>query len=298
MPAAAARPIMTDPQLQHAAELVIERAVRLIRERHESGIVPTHLHYHNSEHTLGVVARAQAIGVAMEMSERHLLLTTIAAAFHDSVQHWGPVEKDDGIVMRKRSTGRDEVASGHEAVEAMVDLGVPFTPEEQGIVASAIVATIPGWDAEVPTVSQPFLIEHPVISAVAMADIGAAGMDPDMYRRDGPALFAEENLDLIGAVMAVQRGEDIDPATQERYRNRYIAWLEIQPGFAAGRRYRLENTELQGFAADTRQRVLALFSHFDESIAAAEAAAERARSLDFVPLMRQLDPRAFPGEPA
>jgi hypothetical protein len=44
--------------------------------------------------------------------------------------------------------------------------------------------------------------------------------------------------------------------------------------------------------------VRALFRHFDETVAEAEAAVATAQALAFVPLMRQLDPRAFPDEPA
>jgi hypothetical protein len=297
MAAASTNPAMSDPELERAANRALDRALALIRARHESGRVPTHMHYHNSGHTIGVVERARAIGGALGMSERHLLLTTIAAAYHDTVQRWAPVEQADGSVLRKRQTGRDEVASAYEAVEAMAELGIAFTPEEQGVVASAIIATIPAWDAAATTVAQPFLIEHPVITALALADVGAAGMDPDMYSRDGPALFAEENLDLMTAVMGAERAADLGGDVQELYRGRYIAWLKVQPGFALGRRHRLHNGELAGFDPQVRERVLGLFSHFDASVAAAEAAIKRAEALAFAPLMRQLDVRAFPGDP-
>ena len=288
---------MGNPAYQRAGERAVEQALTLIRARHESGLVPAHMHYHNSAHTKGVVRRARAIGVAMGMPPRHLLLTDIAAAYHDVVQRWVPVEMQGGVVMRRRLAGRDEVASAHEAVEAMADLGVDFTSEEMGIVASAIVATIPGWDGEAGTVSQPFLVSHPVVSAVAMADLGAAGMDAEGFGRDGPALFAEENLDLIIAVMRADRRGDIPPAAQKRYRSRYIEWLDIQPAFANGRRARMETGELNGFATDVRKRLFTLFSRFDDSVAIAEEAVTRARALDFVTLMRQLDARAFPEEP-
>jgi hypothetical protein len=152
------------------------------------------------------------------MTDRQLLLTVIAAAFHDSVQRWMAVEGEGGVVTRKRLTGRDEVASAAEAVEAMAGLNVRFSPDECGIVASAIIGTIPGWDGEFSTVCQPFLIEHPVIRAVALADLGSAGMDPIMYRRDGPALFAEENLDLMEAIMSARRAGDVAGTNQQFYR--------------------------------------------------------------------------------
>jgi hypothetical protein len=291
-------PSAPESELRKAERQVIERALALVRERHESGRVPDHMYYHNSEHTIGVIERARAIGVALGMSDRQLLLTVIAAAFHDTVQRWVALEGEGGVVTRKRLTGRDEVASAAEAAEAMAALEIRFTPDEYGIVASAIVGTIPGWDSEAATVCQPFLIEHPVIRAVALADLGSAGMDPIMYHRDGPALFAEENLDLMEAIMGSQLVSDIPKVSQEFYRGRYLAWLKVQPGFARGREYRLDHGELEGLDPAVHSRVRALFNRFDESVNAAEAAVRRAESLSFAELMRQLDPGAFPGEPA
>jgi hypothetical protein len=297
-PAGAAPPPVSISSLDDAAEVAVERALELIRARHESGRVPDHMYYHNSAHTAAVVRRAEAIARAMDMPERHVLLTVIAAAYHDVVQRWAAAEMGDGIVLRRRLAGRDEVASAHEAVEAMAELGIDFSSEEMGIVASAIVATIPAWDGPSRTVAQPFLVHHPVVTAVAIADLGAAGMEPDTFALDGPALFAEENLDLMAAVMAAGRAADIEESQQERFRSRYVEWLALQPDFARGRRQRMEEHELQGLESGVRDRVLALFSRFDESVALAEDAAARARELDFTSLMRQLDPRAFPGDPA
>jgi hypothetical protein len=287
---------VSNVKLHEAERDIVQMAIATIRERHESGQVPDHMHYHNSEHTIGVIDRARAIGQALGLGDRHLLLTVIAAAWHDSVQRWMEIEGEGGVVTRKRFTGRDEVASAAEAVEAMGEVDLRFSPEECGIVASAILGTIPGWDGEQATVSQPFLIEHPVVRAVALADLGSSGMDPDMYRRDGPALFAEENIDLMEAITDAGTADDIPSAVQGVYRARYIAWLKVQPGFARGRRMRLE-AELADLDEVARVRVLALFSRFDESVEAAEEAVRQAESLDFVTLMRQLEPSAFPDEP-
>ena len=280
-----------------AAEAKAEAlALGVIRERFEGGQVPEHMHYHNSEHTAGVIARARAIGLAIDMPDRDLLLLVIAAAFHDIVQHWSPEERDDGTIYRRRHAGRNEVASAYEAIEAMTELDVDFQPEEQGIVASAIIGTIPGWDHECATVVQPFLVEHGVVRALALADIGSAGMDPAMYRLDGPNLFAEENLDIMTALGSARRGGDISESDQHSYRWRYVAWLRVQPEFARGRRECLVSGELDGLDDEHKARVERLFCHFDDSIAASEAAALDAETLPFVALMRQLDPDAFPDE--
>lgn len=285
------------PSIYAAAEAKVEAiALDSIRDRFESGRVPDHMHYHNSAHTAGVISRARAIGRAIDMPDRDLLLLVIAAAFHDIVQYWSPDPRDDGSIYRRRHAGRNEVASAFEAIEAMTQLDVDFMPEEQGIVASAIIGTIPGWDHECATVVQPFLVEHGVVRALALADIGSAGMDPAMYRLDGPNLFAEENLDIMGTLGRVRQSSDISQADQDAYRGRYVAWLRVQPEFARGRRECLVNGELDGLDEEHKARVEGLFCHFDQSIAAAEAAALDAETLPFVQLMRQLDPQAFPDE--
>jgi hypothetical protein len=277
-----------------------EQALELIRSRFESGKVPTHMHYHNRVHTSGVIDKARQIGEALGMNERELLLTTIAAAFHDTVQEWVAVPKDNGAVNRVRHAGANEVASAKEAMDCMAGLGAPFTPEEKGIVASAILATIPGWGVPYSTVIQPFLKpdSHKVVRAVALADLGSSGMDPDMFLTDGPTLFAEENLDVMEALETAQTAADIAADKQETYRARYMGWLKIQPPFARGRQRYFAEVESASLDEESKARLHALFSRYEESIAAAEQALARAEAADFVTLMRQLDPKAFPGETA
>lgn len=284
--------------LELAGEIVASQTIVLIRSRYEDVPFERRLFYHDTFHTHGVRQRALGIARAIGLSVRHLMLTDIAAAFHDSVQVSHAVERGNGTVIRQRHAGQNEVASTQEAVDAMSSSDTEFTPEEYGIVASAIIATIPAWSADFGTVIQPFLTScsHPVARSVALADLGAAGMDHACFARDWRTLFAEEQLDIMASLRTAQLANDVDTATQESYRARYVSWLESQAGFARGRRAML-NHELDGLA-DTvaRQRVHALFSHFGESIELANDASKLARTQDFVPLMRQFLPTAFPGE--
>ena len=283
--------------LKLAAEILGSQAMVLIKGRFEDVPLPMRLQYHDTVHTYGVRERAVAIALAIGLPDREVVLTDIAAAFHDTVQAWHPVDKGNGIIIRQRHAGQNEVTSAQEAVNAMSGPFAPFTflCEEYGIVASAIIATIPAWSVEHGTVIQPFLTpcSHPVARAVALADIGSPGMDSAGFAKDAPALFAEEQLDVIATLAKADRADDIDEATQEQYRSRYINWLKSQHGFACGRRALL-GKELEGLSADARIFVSALFSHFDESIEAAEVAHRRAQTMDFVPLMRQILPQAFP----
>ncbi len=276
---------------------VLDTALAIISERFEKPLFPERLFYHNTSHTLGVRERALLIGRAIGLPEREIRLVEIAACFHDSVQAWTLAHKDNGVIMRQRAAGQNEAASAHEACEAMSALDVMFTAEEKGVVASAIIATIPGWSPEHKTVTQPFLTScsHAVVRAVALADLGEAGMDPDSFVRTGPLVFAEDQLDLMQTLLAAKRTSDIPPRQQEWFRERLIGWLNIQVGFAAGRKALLD-TELEGLNPEAKTRVMALFSRFDESIGVASAAVERAEAMDFVLLMRVLLPEVFPEE--
>lgn len=284
--------------LELAGEIIASQALVLVRSRYEDVPFERRLFYHDTFHTREVRERALRIAQAMGLSDRYLVLTDIAAAFHDSVQVSHAVERGNGIVVRQRHAGQNEVASAQEAVDAMTGSSIEFTPEEYIIVAFAITTTPPAWSAPFGTVIQPFLTScsHPVARAVALADLGAAGMDTTCFARDWKTLFAEEQLDIMAALVNAKRASDIDVATQDSYRARYIAWLNSQSPFARGRQALL-NHELEGLVdTDARERVRALFSHFDESIELAEAAPKLAKTQDFVLLMRQLLPTAFPDE--
>lgn len=292
-------PTKVDLDLELSAAVIASQAIVLIRSRYEEVPFPQRLRYHNTVHTLGVQQRAVEIARAMCLSTRHVALVTIVAAFHDSVQAWHPVEKGNGVAIRQRHACRNELASLQEMVCVVSDpaLSLRLTPEEYGIAASGFIATIPEWSAEHKTVVQPFLTpcSHPVARAVALADLGSAGMDPECFVREGPALFAEEQLDIMSALITATRASDIIEPVQYSYRSRYVAWLESQAGFAKGRQALLAK-ELKGLSAGAADRVRALFNRFDESIELAEAAVAKAKSEDFVTLMRQLLPTAFPKE--
>lgn len=284
-----------DEELTALGARASDRALALVRDRFETGNAPSHLHYHNTLHTRGVIEKSLLIGAALGMTARELLLTNIAAAFHDTVQEWQAVPKGDGALIRVRQVGANEAASAREAVACMDGLGVRFAPEEKELVANAIQATIPEWSVPYGTVIQPFLTlgSHKVARAVALADLGSAGLDPPTFLSDGPNLFAEENLDLMGAVGAAQSASDIPADRQATYRARYLDWLRIQPDFARGRRFYFAEIELASLDAQSQRRLQALFRHYPQSIAAAEQALARAETASFTNLMRQLQPDAF-----
>lgn len=276
-----------------------EEALRRIGERFESGPLLNHLPYHDRAHTSGVIAKAERIADALGLGEHDRLLTTIAAAFHDTVQDWTMVCVEGGVVKRVRHTGANEVASAQEAAAFMRGTADAFEPEDYGTVAAAILATIPSWNPGYATVVHPFLVrESPLVAwAVALADLGSCGMAPEEFLGDGPQLFAEENLDIVQALATVQHAGEIDAPTQGQYRQRYLSWLIVQPDFARGRRAYLADAQIGALDTVQSEALGQLFCCYDESIQGAEAAVEEAQLLPFVTLMRQLHPGAFPGEP-
>ena len=105
------------------------------------------------------------------------------------------------------------------------------------LVNQAILATVPGWDAENETVSQPNLTPNApaVVRAVALADLGIAGMEPATFVETGDQLFREENLDIARTLRRTGRSGDLPAGTLEGFKARMLAWSRSQPGFVRGR---------------------------------------------------------------
>lgn len=283
-----------------------QAAIDLLRARFEDvADEKERLPFHNADHSVGVSVRTRKILEAIErgapelVDERTIEIGQLAAVFHDSVQVWEPNAIKDGEftkVMRKRlaspadakAAGQggyegNEAASAAEAVKFMDGYdakrraeGLPevFTDEDKQVIRRAIDATIPGFDPEKGTVVQPRLVKESAVitRAVALADLGESGMDPDKYLVAGDALFREENLDILDASKDLSTLSD---AQKEYFRKRMLGWSKFQPKFAAGRKARLEQ-ELEGLPEAAAAEVRKLFGKFDESVSgAAEIAAKR-----------------------
>jgi hypothetical protein len=258
----------------------IARALTRIRSRYEGNEDPAYnLPFHCVAHTVGVLRRTGALLRAMGASEDEFHLGLLAAAFHDTIQNWVSSTTPDGRVLRQRFTGRNEADSAVEAVAWMRRASV-FREEHYHLVTQAILATIPGWDAEHRTVSQPHLTHEapPVVRAVALADLGIAGMDGLPFLETGDQLFREENLDIDAALRCCSTRPDLDGVVLEGYKARMLTWSRSQPGFARGRCDLLEQDlgNLQGAA---REAVRNLFGGFEAAITIAEEAVRVRESL-------------------
>src|SRR5262249_14770986 len=134
----------------------------------------------------------------MSASQEEYDAGVIGAAFHDVVQRWEVNTTPDGRVLRKRFAGQNETDSAAEAVAYLRKTG-GFSDAQCDLVTAAILGTVPAWDNDNKTVSQPKVTPDasPAIRAVALADLGIPGMDSGRdYVETGDGLFREENLDI------------------------------------------------------------------------------------------------------
>lgn len=271
----------------------INQALSTIKERYEDAPKERDaLPFHNVNHTEGVIRRTEAVLSAIReadpslVSEHDIAMGRLAGAYHDTVQRWEENKIPDGQftkVLRRRFAGDNEKASADEGIAFMNEVwnegDAIFSEEDKAVMREAIDVTEPGWDPINKTVMQPQLKEESslIARAVALADLGTAGMDgPRAFTNEGSALFKEENLDILDSIRSVQISED-----QKRYfQQRMVGWLKSQAGFARGRQVRLP-IELHAIPEHARYAVVHLFSKFDNSIRAAEEVARRAEAMNF-----------------
>lgn len=274
----------------------IDEALLLIRERFENTPEKAEqLAFHASSHTEGLIQRTRDILYAIADADPSLITSheieigRLAAAYHDIVQRFKEERIQEGAftkVMRKRATALNEAESAWAALgfmdRANIESGIPdlFNEEDKRMAWEAIEDTVSEFSAEKKTVVQPNLTDRSslVARAVALADLGSAGIGgPKTFLYEGDALFREENLDILESL---ERPEKIIPEIKEYYRGRMLAWSKFQPFFAAGRKQSLEE-ELRAIPESARAQVAKLFSHFDESIAAAEKRALRREHMSY-----------------
>jgi hypothetical protein len=236
--------------------------------------------FHNVEHTRGVVHRTDNLLHAMGATPAERDLGKIAAAFHDVVQRWQENHTPDGRVLRKRFIGQNEAESAAEAVAWMKGNGADDARAAE-LVTAAILGTVPSWDGQNMTVAQPNVPAdaHPVVRAVALSDLGIPGMDGGLdFVETGDGLFREENLDVARALRGCTSRAHLPADVVEAYKARVVGWARGQVAYARGRRARLP-IELGDLNGPARAAVEALFSRFDESIAAAELAVKQRESM-------------------
>lgn len=289
------------PTFDQVIEQGIENALNAVEKQY--GDLP----FHNREHSENVLKRTERILTIVHeknpdiVTPRHILLGKFAAAFHDRFQiseSVSTVDPETGLTktMRVRAIQANEGVSAYDAIQFMDrinEMQQPdlFSAEDMKIVSEALQATTPGFNPEKKTVVQPFLKSDAsfISRALALADLGDAGMDgADAFVAAGANLFREENLDVEEAIKKATASENPEPLTdkqKEFFKKRMLAWGSFQPSFAQGRADLFEQ-EITQFPEETKEALRAEFSHFPESIMAAQKKVENRSHMSFEELAR------------
>lgn len=258
------------------------------------GVLDYHSRVHSAvvvpQRVTGILRLWQEYSPAL-ISDKDILIGRVAASTHDIVQIWDEAVSFDGevgMVRMKRRIGDNEDASWKIAQALMDQMNwrynrLIFTNNDKDLVQEAIKATIPGFDIDLMTVVQPFLnkCSDPVTRALALADIGSAGLDPVRFLEDGNELFREENLDIK---VKLSSSYILTEREKENIRERMIGWSNSQPKFAKGREIKFLS-EIEGIPHKAFCQTRRLFNKFSESICASSLVAKRREKKSFEELV-------------
>jgi hypothetical protein len=273
----------TDNEFNYHIDKGIQWALARIRMNFEhSPNARFHLPYHDSTHTQFVIDKVDLILNTVRnvdstmVSKRDIEIGRFAAAFHDVFIRWEKKVVREGKfnkILRKRllpDSIENEKASAEIAIKYMdivndVHRLTVFTDDDKALVREAIEITVPSYDPETATVIQPRLNKDSsiVARAVALADIGAAGIDVKVYTDGGDRLFREENIDIYEAIKLTP--SEVPEDLLEYYRNRMLNWSAFQISFAQGRKIK-SHAELSEMPNKAKDRLVKLFENFDNSI--------------------------------
>ena len=262
-------------------------------------IVQKQLYYHTRDHINNVQRRADQIfaavcpylsasnqETALDISRLKLLLDLCAVA-HDMVQVFiTPTPKH---APRQRQPGVSEMAT----IERLLDYINQFnqwlqststnparlTDEDIEIVRDAISATICAYDSTEQAIYQPDLYNphkslSPVARILALADIGALGIDGvEVYHQEGSLIVLEENLDLIPLILdgTIYSLKSHNFELYQNIQERLLKRCRFQVNFAKSRAARLER-EIADFPEGASSTLHEVFKYLNPTtIAEVEA---------------------------
>ena len=278
-------------------------ALAAIRRQHENPANPRDiLDGHDAEHTENVVRRTGVILRTIQeaapgrVADRDIGLGELIAAWHDVHMEYRAVPEQDGTftkLIRKRVVP-GELEKGHneresaqllDAFMALLENREAFTDDDRKLAHDAIAHTIPDFENGTAVQKELHDGSHEIARALALADLGDAGMDGfEAYKKQGDGFFREEHMDIMEAL---REGRALSSEDQEYFRSRMLAWSSFQPGFAEGRARRLEQ-ELAGLPESAQEAVRKLFDKFDDTIRRSKDLAERRERLTFEELARDM----------
>jgi len=235
------------------------------------------LPYHNTNHTQNVLERSLKIAEVFSISNKDRFLLQIAALFHDVIQFYEEKEVEIDVSPEEkiktlklfRQVGQNEEESAKKAENFMNRYGNLFSQEDIKRVRRAILATIPDFHEEEKTVYQPRLYEEiqlgfvdPVILCLALADLGGVGMlSFDEFKKENLRLFLEEFPEVKRLLLS----ESLSDEDEKKIVKLFKYWLNLQLSFIQGRK-KLFYQEIEHLPDEVKNKLTALFSHFDENL--------------------------------
>jgi hypothetical protein len=262
--------------LEHSSQLptTIAESIAQIKtlalQEFEREILHKQLYYHTREHVNNVERRANQIFQAvcpywkaapdqgqptLDIPRMKLLLDLCAVA-HDMVQVF--VVQTQAHTPRQRKPGVSETATIERLLNYINKLNqqlrhdpaspARLTDEDITIIRDAIAATICTYDPTEQAIYQPALYNpnkslSPVARILALADIGALGIDGvKVYHQEGSLLVLEDNLDLIPLLSdgTIHSLYSDNPELYQNIQQRLLRRCRFQVNFAKSRFARLE----------------------------------------------------------
>jgi len=272
--------------LEHSSQLptTVAESIAQIKtfalQEFDREILQKQLYYHTREHVNNVERRANQIFQAVCPSwkaapdqgqptldiPRMKLLLDLCSLAHDMVQVF--VVQTQAHTPRQRKPGVSETATYERLLDYISELNqqlrkqdpdspARLTDEDMTIIKDAIAATICAYDSREQAIYQPALYNpnkslSPVARILALADIGALGIDGvKVYQQEGSLLVLEDNLDLIPLLLDGTI-HSLSSDNSELYQNiqqRLLSRCRFQVNFAKSRFARLER-EVADFPED------------------------------------------------
>ncbi|MEK7494272.1 MAG: hypothetical protein AAB615_00180, partial [Patescibacteria group bacterium] len=251
-------------KVRQACEKVNERLLAELQENFSE------MEYHNPDHSVGVgdvaVDFLEELPEEQVSAKEKMIAKTIGRG-HDIDQTYTMQPALNGIGMRRaRETGAIEMRSGKHIQELLKEEGLELDEKDIRLIDEGVEGTIPSFEVTLMTVIQPSLTKesHPVTWAVAAADLGTAGRDPEHFLKDGDNVFNEDRF--------LPQLDTLDEETLKALYQEVIRWTNSQVAYAGGQKIYWNREEVPEFVKNKLTR-------FDESIKLCEDRAERRQKI-------------------
>lgn len=258
----------------------INLGIATVRERFENPERPENKQaYHVSDHTIRVINVSEWIATAIHrinpslITEKDIMLIKLFAAHHDRVQNGKlkqiPDPNNDGKVMLKfiRDTVANEKTSAVELIEYMNMVNGRereeiFTKEDKEEADETMMLTVPNFDVEKGTVTQPEFGKRRIkAQIVALADLANSGVGKlEDTKHDIAALLIEENPDI--AALTEESTQIMSPDFQDWFKRRIIEALKSQQRFILGRKAQTAE-DIATMHPDAQTALVGFFPNFD-----------------------------------